>query len=338
MATNATKQPANIWRLLFFVTITLVILAFGGYYLSKTKPVANLINKTKTTVQGWVNPNKVPKSSVKFNTQEYHNPQKLNLRGLNLVFFSDQYANWDEFNNDSDALITQLKTIEPWKSYNSYNIYKIKPEKTGICYVKVQDERKPALRCNPTDTNDYLANMPLEKFKLIVLSRQEFQSWANISRYENTGIFFSAPKVLKDKSEQKVNALLLAHLLGHGFGLKDEEIYVIAKAGGAPHTPDGPNCAPDVATAKEWWGDLAAKYPEVVGNFKGCAGNKDYIKPTESSIMNLNTGNAVMYSYGPVSEEYLKKVLNYCYSDKSIKYSDDKTFFDRYPEYQACVK
>lgn len=274
---------------------------------------------------------------VKFNDEEFKLPETINPDGLNLIFLADQYLSWEGFEKDISGLMRELKTIEPWQSYQLFNIYQIKPKETGLCYIKVQDERKPVLRCR-LEINNYLNNLPLENFRLIVLSRQEFQSWANVTRYENSGIFFSAPKALKEESEQRVNALLLAHLFGHTFGLKDEEIFVLAQAGGAPHTPDGPNCAPGIATAEAWWGDSIKEYPEV-GYFEGCCGNENYIKPTQSSIMNLNTGAPIVYNYGPISEDYLTKVLTYCFSPGTYNQAvADQEFFQRYPEFEECIK
>lgn len=275
-------------------------------------------------------------SPIKYTAEEFRLPDKVNPKGLNLIFLADQYPSWEEFENDINALMGELQTIEPWQSYQFFNRYVINPKETGLCYIKIKDERKPVLRCRQ-GINNYLNTLPLENFRLIVLSRQEFQSWANITRYKNSGIFFSAPHALTEKTDQRVSALLFAHLLGHAFGLKDEEIFVLAQAGGAPHTPDGPNCAPDVTTAEKWWGDLAKKYPEV-GYFKGCGGNQNYIKPTQSSIMDLNTGAPIVYSYGPVSERYLKKMLEYCYSTKRYTVSDDQAFFTAYPDFIACVE
>ncbi len=209
-------------------------------------------------------------NSIAFNSEEYRLPEQVNDRGLNLVFFSDQYSSWEEFDKDIDFLMTELKKIEPWQSYSFYNIYKINPKNAeGLCYVKVKDERKPVLRCRE-EINNYLANLPLERFKLIVLSRQNFQSWANVVRLENSGIFYSAPHLLSelDEAEKMTNRFIFAHLMGHAFGLKDEEIFVLAKAGGSPLVADGPNCSPDAATAEKWWGDLAKEFSEV-GYFKG---------------------------------------------------------------------
>ena len=317
-----------------FAFIGLVILATFFYFYffefsskSEIKQLAK-VQSTQSTNQA--------DNSVKFNTEEYRLPEKINPGGLNLIFFADQYASWEEFENDIVSLIEQIKTIEPWQSYQLYNIYKINPKISGFCYVKTKDERKPVLRCRE-EINNYLSNLLLERFKLIVLSRQEFQSWANVVRLENSGIFFSLSAPLSNETEKKTYGLLFAHLLGHNFGLKDEEIFVLAKAGGSPHTPDGPNCAPDAATAEKWWGDLTKKYPEV-GYFKGCCANENYIKPTQSSIMNLNTGAPIVYNYGPVSENYLKKVLDYCFTSGNYNLAKtDWKFFEQYPEFKECL-
>jgi len=275
---------------------------------------------------------------VKFDLEEYHFPVIINQRGLNLVFFADQYSSWQDFDNDIDSLMSELRKIEPWSSYQFYNIYKINPKNAqGVCYLKVKDERHPVLRCQE-EINDYLINLNLEKFKLVVLSRQDFESWANVVRLENSGIFFSISSLLEDDLEKKSFGLFFSHLMGHAFGLKDEEKYVIAQTGGAPHTPDGPNCAPDAATAERWWGDLTNEFEEV-GYFKGCCGDENYIKPTESSIMNLNTGAPIVYNYGPVSEQYLKKILDYCFTlggDNQLK--KDIDFLKEYPEFKECLK
>ncbi len=273
---------------------------------------------------------KTPESEV------YHLPQETHPRGLNLVFFADHYASWEEFDSDIDILMLGLRTIEPWKSYEQFNLYKIKPNgEKDICQVKTDNERKPVLRCNE-EINTYLSKLNFERFKFIVLSRQDFQSWANVARIENSGIFFS----LKDKLTEgnaPSYAYLFAHLMGHAFGLKDEEKFVIARANGAPHTPDGPNCAPDEKTAKKWWGNLAKTNPEV-GYFKTCCGNENYIKPTQSSLMNLGSEmEKFRPNYGPVSQEYLDKILRYCYTDQNFSPENDPEFFGRYPEVEKCL-
>lgn len=329
------KDPLRFFFWLFWVFVFTILFIFI-FPLMTGRPIFYLLNKIESLAGKREVVIDLSKNKIKFNSEEYKISEKVNTDGLNLVFLADQYSSWGEFDSDIESIMGELQNIEPWKSYKSFNIYKINPKDSGLCYIKTKDERKPVLRCRE-DINNYLNNLPLDRFRLIVLSRQEFQSWANITRYENSGVFFSVPKALIDPNEKKVNALLMAHLLGHTFGLKDEETFVIAQAGGAPHTPDGPNCAPDAATAEKWWGDLMKKNKEV-GYFKGCAGDETFIKPTESSIMNLNTGSPIVYTYAPVSERYLKKVLDYCFTDIAPpEASKDTDFFKQYPEFKSCL-
>ena len=264
----------------------------------------------------------------------YHLPENPDDRGLNLIFFSDGYLSWPEFDSDIQVLLKQMKTIEPWQSFSRYNVYRIFPKEIDVCYVKTEDERKPALRCNPDKVNAYLNKIRTGPFKLIVLSRRDFQSWANVSRLADSGIFFSLPVPIKGPAGEKTTGILFLHLLGHAFGLKDEEIFVLAKADSEAHKANGPNCAPDRQTAKKWWGDLVGQ--RGVGYFWGCSANEEFIKPTVGSIMNLNDLSEFVPDYGPVSERYLKKILDYCFSESNFS-ADDPGFFDVYPEFKVCI-
>lgn len=266
----------------------------------------------------------------------YHLPEVIYPRGLNLLFFADGYLSWQEFETDVQMLLKQMRSVEPWKSYSQYNIYKIRPKEIDICTVKTQDERKPTLRCSAEGVNRYLNKLRTGHFKLIVLSRRNFQSWANVARLTDSGVFFSLPQSPQDLVGQETMGWLFLHLLGHSFGLKDEEYFVLAKAHSTAHQPDGPNCAPDRETAQKWWGDLAGVYPEV-GYFPNCAGNKNYIKPTDSSLMNLNELSQFIPNYGQVSERYLQKLLTYCFSENLYSASDEPVFFELYPEFKECV-
>ena len=267
----------------------------------------------------------------------YHIPAAAYQRGLDLIFFADGYLSWQEFDSDTQLLLREMRKVEPWKSYSRYNIYLIRPKELDICTVKVKDERKPTLRCDAEKVNKYLNKLRTWHFKFIVLSRRDFQSWANVVRLQDSGIFFSMPRSPRDSIEEQVTGQLFLHMLGHAFGLKDEELFVIAKADSAAHKPDGPNCAPDKTTAKKWWGDLARLYPERVGYYQGCAGVIDYIKPTKGSLMNLGDLSEFVPDYGPVSERYLRKMLEYCFSEKIYSVSDDPDFFGLYPEFKECA-
>ena len=267
----------------------------------------------------------------------YHAPAAAYPRGLSLIFLADGYLSWNEFDRDTDTMLRALKSTEPWSSYKRYNIYRILPKETGLCSVETANERKPVLRCAPGKINAYLGNLTTGPFKLVVLSRRDFQSWANVVRLTDSGIFMSVPRSPQGVADEGATGVLFLHLVGHAFGLKDEEIFPVAKAHSAVMRPDGPNCAPDKETAKVWWGDLIGAEP-AVGYFKGCSGNRDYIKPTEHSLMNLGNFSLDALTYGPVSEEYLSKVLRYCFAEKLPDISDDPNFFAQYQELAVCAQ
>lgn len=268
----------------------------------------------------------------------YHVPGAPYARGLSLIFFADGYLSWDEFDRDADIVMRGLKSVEPWRLFSRFNIYKIKPRENDICGIQVANERKPVLRCDPALLNGYLNRLETGPFKLVVLSRRDFQSWANITRLADSGIFFSIPVAPDGPPAEAALAIPFAHLMGHAFGLKDEEMFVIAQADSAGNIAGGPNCAPDLATAKQWWGDLATRYPDRVGYFPMCAGHREYIGPHQGSIMNLGDLSHFAPDYGPVSERYLQKVMDYCFSEKRYTVGDDPQFFDQYPEFTACLQ
>lgn len=316
------KSADRVWRK-FFLSRSFLLLAFfvvaGGFFYFL-----------------WSREFSATKSAT-FDSGVYHVPQKTNWNGLNLVFLADEYPSWEEFDNDVDKILIGVQTVEPWKSYKQFNIYKIYPgEDIKLCQVKTENERKPVLRCDRR-INTYFEALKLNRAKFIVFSRKDFQSWANVARLDDAGIFFSVPQKIEPSTALGQSYLML-HLLGHAFGLKDEEKYVIARAEGAPHAPDGPNCAPDKTTAEKWWGDLAVQFPERVGYFSICAGSDDYIKPTKSSFMNFGDMTDFVPDYGPVSERYLSTLLKYCFSAQRSDPKDDAQFFEQYPEFRACLK
>lgn len=266
-------------------------------------------------------------------------PPIVHERGLSLIFLSDGYLSWDDFDTDIQMTVDAMRATKPWSGYRRYNVYRIFSKEFDLCAVAVKDERKPVLRCDPEKINAHLNRLSTGPFKLIVLSRRDFQSWANVKRLEDSGVFFSVPVSPKDVATRAAYQVMFLHLLGHAFGLKDEEEHPIAKADSQALVPDGPNCAPNKKTAEKWWGNFTevSRDDNAVGYYKGCAGNPEYIKPTKISLMNLAEFSTTAADYGPVSEAYLSKILQYCFIEKVSRIADDPDFFAQYPEFQACV-
>lgn len=312
-----------------FIILVIIFLPFLIGHFFNSKIDAKLIEQGRSILSTeYPNP-------VELNSEEFRLPNKTNSNGLNLIFFADQYPSWEEFEYDIDSLMSGIKTIEPWKSYSYFNIYKINPTNSSLCNVENENDGKPILYCK-LEINNYLNSLPLEHFKLIVLSRQEFFSWANAVRNENSGIFMSMANPYAG-GDQMFSSLSFANFLGSSFGLKYEGSISFNNSNESHFFPNGPNCAPDENTAKKWWGHLAEKYSEV-GYFKGCCGSESYIKPTDTSIM-APSSISFPLSYGPVSEEYLNKVLTYCYTPGNrVSQKEDYEFFERYPEFISCTK
>ena len=95
---------------------------------------------------------------------------------------------------------------------------------------------------------------------------------------------------------------LILHEFGHGFAHLADEYSEERK----PKRPVEPNCAPDIQTARNWWGDLEGK--DGVGYFKGCSYVLENIRPTKNSIMFQHW--ILKDSYYPVNERKILEVLN----------------------------
>ncbi|MFH1978594.1 MAG: hypothetical protein ABIJ92_04685 [Candidatus Aenigmatarchaeota archaeon] len=92
--------------------------------------------------------------------------------------------------------------------------------------------------------------------------------------------------------------------MGHAlFNLKDEYL----REGGFGFSGQ-PNCAPDKMTAQKWWGDLEGQGEGdlKVGYFYGCGSSKEYVRPTNNSVMRYHS---LTLEFGPVNERHARKIL-----------------------------
>lgn len=322
-------------RFIYAIAVGL-LLVLGGLFFPKDKPKDSVY--LEKTIQVADVSKALEENLSSLDESIYRVPKSTHKHGLNLIFFSDGYLSWDDFEKDIDLVLRGMQSVEPWRSFTRFNVYKIRPKELDLCGIKVENERKPVIRCSPEGLNSYLNKLVLDnQFKLVLLSRRDFQSWANVVRIADSGIFMSIPQSPQEEGGEQIIGIQFLHLLGHAFGLKDEELFVIAKFDASVLEPDGPNCAPNKKTAEKWWGHLVEKYPNRVGYFQGCSGKKEYVMPTEGSLMNLGDLAKFTPDYGPVSEEYLSKLLKFCFGETTYKESDDSKFFEMYPEFKACV-
>lgn len=174
----------------------------------------------------------------------------------------------------------------------------------NISYITMDktEERqyfKPAQGMPPLNVRIDLLNNISKNFgvyKLIILDYQNGSTCAKLSSIDK----FSLVIVGRNRYAYKVDfSKGFLHELGHSLGLRDECINC------EKVEPGYPNCAPNKELAKQWWGELAGKYPGV-DYINGCCGNPGYIRPTIASLMNDIFKAA---NYGLVNEEYLRKEL-----------------------------
>jgi hypothetical protein len=214
-----------------------------------------------------------------------------------------------------------LKTVEPFASADNLQTHTF-TSATPKCHV--EKTVKSLLKCDKSLIND-INKFGYDHFKLVIVSPLNFVPNATEARGKNSVVYLSTYQgaLTQDEINQFVSRFFM-HELGHSLGLRDEytrqrpsqaigdEQAATALSGNIAYQPARPNCAPDEATAKQWWGAyLTAKIPDI-GLFHGCAGRDTYVFPQKSTLM---SDDPQIESYGRVSEDYLRGILD-CYYGK----------------------
>lgn len=230
-----------------------------------------------------------------------------------LVFVANGFQNKSKFGQFQRMLVNgsglSLFSVKPFKQFKNNITIRSVFKRGSFCqpgggcnYKQLEQEVRQA---SPT---------PLPpRLRLIVLCQQKFMTYALYSYQNNSALFLP----VKNRYQVKRNHTLqreFLHELGHLFGLKDERgrknfsLEVEERNGrpDSPYLPGKPNCARNLTQAKRWWGDIAAANDDV-GFFKGCAGNKRWIRPHENSLMRSPYQNVA--GYGRVNENYLRQLL-----------------------------
>lgn len=210
---------------------------------------------------------------------------------IDVVFVGDGYNDNEELKQDILFIVDYygtnngLMSVEPFKTgRDKFNIWMIK---TGNqipaeeSWLGTVPERGKALE---------MAGQCSAAEYQVILSKKRFRSFAYFTG--DTYISLGAT----DKTEW---GRLVLHEFGHSFGkLKDEYI-----ENGLGDWPGQPNCAPDTATARAWWGSIPG-----IGYYQGCSYTEDNIRPTFNSIMRAQW--LLNYDYEPVNEAALQRLMN----------------------------
>ena len=220
---------------------------------------------------------------------------------LHLVFTPLNYQDPSDFIKDREILVERLRKTVPFSEFPA----RLKIWDLGLAekqigevflptdvfpYVRVDQEfikkvyervgaNYKLVLLNQTGSTDAAEFSTLEAPSVIVLGRRHF----------NTDFYFSSA---------------FLHELGHSLGLRDETSKNDARA----CNPGYPNCAKSKEEAEIWWGKWVGQNSQV-GFFKGCCGRAEYFKPTALSLMNDIYHSS---SFGPVNEEYLRRVFLNC--------------------------
>ena len=183
---SITFARKHVWLFATALVIFAGLLLFmrGHLILLHKTPAANGLAQSPFG-SSWLDPN--------FNWRAldpatYQAPDKVHPRGLNLVFVSDDFAVFDEFKQSVGNIMNSFKTTEPWKSYDGFNVFLIFNRDNAICQVDHTNEYVPLLKCSKKLIALAQA-LPLVKLKVIVVSRKNFVSWANLTRFDNSFVF-----------------------------------------------------------------------------------------------------------------------------------------------------
>lgn len=248
--------------------------------------------------------------------------KKTHGRKFNIIFFYDGYQNQQDALLDIKVMQETLKSVEPFASLQDIITTKTMTSEGQKC--QVQSGAKKLLVCDKEFVQSF-NRLGIEHFKLVVLSPLDFVPAATIARGKNSAIYISTFKeVLTHGELNKFIGRFFIHELGHSLGLRDEysrqrpaasiidKELALALSSNKAYQPAAPNCAPDEATAKSWWGEYIGVF-KGVDIYPGCAGRDTYFYPQKGTLM---SDNPQKEEFGRVSEDYLRGAISCFFAGK----------------------
>ncbi|MGE5041338.1 MAG: hypothetical protein ACM3IJ_00355 [Candidatus Levyibacteriota bacterium] len=239
---------------------------------------------------------------------------------LTIIFFYDGYDVQGDALGAVEVMKASLDIVEPFKSLKELIDFKVFTTDGKKCKV---DDKSHLLVCNKQLIESF-RKLGVDHFKVVLMSPDLFGSTAPLAYGKNSWISISTSHTGEDNATYKRSlGLEFTNLLAHSLGLK----YEYSKADKVPDFPQPPpgvvvtpqslggrpNCAPDLDTAKIWWGGYSGIFPGRVGFNKGCGWDKDAYYPEQNTLM---SDEPKKEGYGIVSEDYLRGVLTCFYGEE----------------------
>lgn len=213
---------------------------------------------------------------------------------LNIVFTGLQYPQQGLFIKDTECIQAKLFSLKPFaelKEQIQIHYLVLDNNEEGVFFKQRQGTPPVVVR---KDLLKKIAEQVGQAFKLVILDYQGSNTCAELSSIDRMSVIVvGRRRYVTDKDFVKG----FLHELGHSLGLRDECIHCAKVEMGYP------NCAPDIGTAKKWWGEFVGK-KSTVDYVGGCCGQYECVRPTIASLMN-DTDKAS--SYGFVNEEYIRR-------------------------------
>lgn len=322
MRSTGRKHFIPIWQLIAAVLGAVLILV-GIFYLA-----TSLADKHRQSIVEIPQDRVLDVSEVvkRYGAPELSEEAKKSGKHLTILFYYDGYEDETKALRQIGLMQGALKNTQPFASSDVITT-RVITSANDRC--KVQRKAQNILVCDKGLIEE-INKLNIEHFKLVILSPLEFVPNARVTRGKNSAMYLPAHQGVLTVEELHVFlARFFLHELGHSMGLRDEYAFERSTDQNAEVHSDNiayqtapPNCAPDLETAKKWWGAYESD-SDKIGYEQGCAGNKKFYFPQKDTLMSDNPQDA---NFGKVSEDYLRGALDCFYGDKQkIEYLDSGT-------------
>ena len=245
-------------------------------------------------------------------------------KNLNILFYYDGYSNDTEAQHFVGLMEATLATTQPFANAGNIQMKAFTSSKPK-CHTEKHGGHN-LLVCDKSLIN-LVNDLHIARFKLVILSPQNFVPNATVAYGKNSVMYLPTYQgaLTKEELDEFISRYFM-HELGHSLGLRDEyarqrpesaigDVQAAqATSSNVAFQPAQPNCAPDKATAEKWWGNYVKAAVKDVGYYNGCAGREDYYYPVQGTLM---SDDPTVETYGRVSEDYLRNVLQCFYAGQS---------------------